>query len=155
MSGGNTQGVAVDASEENTLIYKGDEHAASSAAAVFAEQCQTGMAGQVMEGGFSVINSDQFCDYIKAANVSMLAYEWEMEYGAAVCADPMVDDWPAEGYADTCMNEKAQEYLNMYHENTDNALALVQRTEAFGWMDRIFGQLVRPLAVVAALILLI
>lgn len=151
-SGGNTTG---DISIEGDTFTNRSEHTAASAASVFAEQCQTGMSGQLEDGGFSVINSDQFCDYIKAAQLAQTAYLWELDHGSAECSEPMADGWVDGGYSDTCVNEKAQKYLADYRQNVDHALALVDYTEPMGWMDRIAGQLIRPIAVVAMLIFLI
>ena len=156
-SGGNetSQGVEIDARDQSVLIYEDAENPVNSAAAVFAQQCQTGLSGQVANGGFSVINSDQFCDYVKAAQLAQAAYHWEMAYGSATCADEASIDHGEGAYADLCVNEKAMEYLDDYRMNVDHAMALVDYTEATGWIDRVFGQLIRPIAVVAGLILLL
>ena len=147
-----TQGILV--SDSSSIKYD-NENSAASAASIYAQQCQSGLSGQVMDGGFSVINSDQFCDYINAAQVAMDAYYWELNNGPVVCSDIMSGSWVDGAYTDMCMSTKAQEYLDEYHENVDNALMLVQRTEAVGWVDRIAGQLIRPIALIAILILIL
>lgn len=161
-SGGNSQGIEIDNSESNTLIYEGDDYAASSAAAVFANECQSGMSGQVEEGGFSVINPDQFCQHVKAARIALQAYNWELMNGTFTCTDveygyvtPEGQDKVVETLQEVCYSEKAMEYLASYRHHTDEAIDLVSATEEVGLIDAFFGYLVRPTAVIAALILLI
>lgn len=156
------QDVNVDASDNSVLIYEGDDVAAASAAAVFAQQCQTGMSGQVEGGGFSVVNSDAFCDNVRAAQFMLAAYQWEMKNGSAECVDieygytsPEGQDVVVETLQETCLNEKAKEYLDSYHYHVEEATDLVRETAALSWLDRAAGMLTRPIALVAVLILLL
>ena len=113
------------------------------------------MSGQLEEGGFSVINSDQFCDHIRMADVMRNAYLWELQYGKVECAPEASGEWIVDQYQDTCVNEKAAEYYSQYHENIEDAMDLVSTTKEVGWFDRVAGMLIRPIAVIGALIWLI
>jgi len=51
-------------------------------------------------------------------------------------------------------SEKAQFYLEAYHENLKDAHNLVQDTQATGFIGRVAGQLAIPSALLAAIFLL-
>jgi len=140
----------------STVSFKEDnDYPAAQAATVFAGYCQGGMSGQLEEGGFTVINNDQFCDYIRLAAVMREAYEWEMQHGSAHCADTMSVQHSDKEYADLCINEKAMEHLEKYRWNLNQAYLLVRKTKHTALLDRWGGQLIRPVALILAMILVI
>ena len=148
--------------EGDTFINEGDDVAASSAASVFAGECQSGMSGQVESGGFAVVNPDQFCQSVKAARVALQAYEWELQNGSSTCVDveygyvtPEGQDVVVGALQEVCVNEKANEYLAEYRHHTDEAIDLVRSTETVGFFDTVAGYLVRPVALISVLILLL
>jgi hypothetical protein len=51
-------------------------------------------------------------------------------------------------------SEKAQFYLNAYHENLKDAHDMVQQTQATGFIGRISAQLAIPAALIAAMFIL-
>ena len=140
----------------STVSFKEDnDYPSAQAATVFAGYCQGGMSGQLEEGGFTVINNDQFCDYIRLAAVMREAYEWEMQHGSAHCADTMSVQHSDKEYADLCINEKAMEHLEKYRWNLNQAYLLVRKTKHTALLDRWGGQLIRPVALILAMILVI
>ena len=156
------QDVNVDASDSSVLIYEGNDVAAASAASVFAQQCQTGMSGQLEGGGFSVVNSDAFCDNVRAAQFMLSAYNWELKNGNATCADieygyttPEGEDTVVESLQEVCINEQAEEYLESYRYHVDTATDLVRTTEYLSWADRAAGMLTRPAFLIGMLIFLL
>jgi len=106
-------------------------------------------------GGFSVVNSDAFCDNIQAAQLMQAAYFWELEYGNATCTDEASIDHGDGALADLCINEQAELYLEAYHYHVDEATELVRSTAYVAWTDRVAGMLMRPMAVIGVLILLL
>jgi hypothetical protein len=152
-SGGNTQDseITVEGDTDNSVLIYEDEPTAASAASVFAGYCQTGASAQMQSGGFSVVNPELFCNHIRIAAVMQEAYIWEMKYGVAQCAT--AEDGIGE-FSDVCMNETAQVYYNLYNENLMEANALLDTTQIVGTADAIAGYLIRPLAILALLLLL-
>lgn len=121
------------------FIVHGDDYerpAAASAASVFAGYCQNGGSGQGYDGGFSVVNESQFCDYVTMAGVWYTAYENELER-----CNCEVSEW-------------AETYYGHYQDNMNSAQRLLNNTGFSGWADRFFGQMVRPLAVIGLLLLI-
>jgi len=159
---GDTQTGDIDIEgDDYSYSYKND-YAAASAANVFAGECQSGASGQVEAGGFAVVNPDQFCQHVKAARVMLDAYNWELKNGKAECVDVEYGYTSAEGedtivesLQDVCLNEKATEYLESYHYHVEAADSLVENTATVGFIDTVTGYLVRPIAVIAVLILLL
>jgi len=139
-SGGNVQ----------NLDYKSP---AASAAFTYAGYCQSGGAGQSEEGGFSVVNSDQFCDHIRAAEEMLRAYEREISTCVVECVG-VCSDAVASVDQSCADNTRAQYYLDAYHENLQDAHNMVQQTQATGLIGRIAGQLAIPTALLAVLFIL-
>jgi len=108
--------------------------AAQSAATVFASVCQNGASAQGMEAGFSVINQDVMCDELQLAAILRDAYMFELEMGRT---------------------EKANEYLAEYYTSMSSAIGLMRNTKKAGLLDKFSGYLVRPMALIGALIWLI
>jgi hypothetical protein len=138
-SGGDATGgkseaaVAVDNTDNSSYSYK-EETAVASAASVFAGYCQTGMSGSVEAGGFSVVNPEAFCNNIRMAAVYQEAYAWEIAH-----------DKP----------EQAEVYYEKYTGHLQDAHELLEATDGVATVDSFFGYLIRPIAVVAAVILLL
>ena len=148
MSGGNTQSVT-SSENVNTSVKYDNDYAVSSPASLFIQACQRGMSGQLESGGFSVAQSDQFCDYLRLAAVMRDAYEWEMR------------DCKCEGVCSTeiatveltcSVSAQAHEYLALYHENLGKANSLIDSTDETAVAERVAGQLTIPIATILALI---
>jgi uncharacterized protein YjgD (DUF1641 family) len=58
-------------------------------------------------------------------------------------------------FADMCFNEKSMKYYNAYHEHMDDAIVLMDKVEEAGLLDKFMGYLVRPAALIGALVWLI
>ena len=160
-NGGNSTG-DIDIEGDEYSYTNDHDYSASSAASVFAGECQTGMSGQVEAGGFAVVNADQFCQHVKAARVMLDAYNWEIENGSFECTAVEYGYTTAEGsdvvmetLQEVCGSEKAVEYLAEYRHHVEEATGLVRATETVGFVDTISGYLVRPVALIAVLILLL
>lgn len=118
-------------------VYESNyEAAASSAASVFAGYCQSGGSGQLTGGGFSVVNSEQFCDHVRLASIMREAYEYEVAMGNS------------EG-------QFATKYYEAYHDNLGDALSLIEGSEFAGMIDRNTGFIIRPAALIGLLIFLL
>lgn len=110
------------------------EYPASTSAAVYTQVCQSGASGQVAEGGFAVTQTDAFCQAFEAAIMMKEAHIWEVRQGNM---------------------EKAGEFLTKYHENLALAQSYVEADEIPARVDNFFSRLIRPVAVIAALIFII
>jgi len=110
------------------------EFPAASAATVFAGYCQSGASAQGIEGGFSIVNPEAFCNHIRMAAVAKEAYMFAEQTG----------------------NKKAASaFYDMYIDNLEDANGLLENTEDVSQLDTFFGYLVRPLAVIGALVFLL
>ena len=157
-SGGNDQSVSDNSTTIETYTYRyNNDYSAASAASVYGDICTGAMSGQVEEGGFAVTNPNAFCNHMAAAFMYREAFEWEMRTGVSQeCMAPMEGDWTVDGaYFDTCDNPKAKDLLNKYYEQLDDAYDYMQAVEVPAKVDGFFGYMVRPVAVIAALILLL
>jgi hypothetical protein len=152
-SGGNEQNLGISI-RGDSVTY---EDSASRAATVYAQVCQSGGSAQAKAGGFSVVNSEPLCEHLKMAAVMREAYVWELHNGSAVCQDMMDGTKVGTGdeYSDTCFNEKAVKYYNSYHEHMKDAMLLMDKTEEAGLVDKFAGYMVRPMALIGALIWLL
>lgn len=146
---GVSTGVSVDASDNSSYSVEYQE-ASARAANVYSQVCQNGGSAQGMEGGFGVTNQDVLCDHLKVASVMREAYVFEMKYG--VYTECTEDHDHNEV---TCVNEKAKVYLDAYHESLEDAMKLMDKTEEAGMLDKFSGYLIRPAALIGALIWLI
>ena len=142
---------------DNSSYSVNYEEAAARAATVYSEVCMNGGSAQMQAGGFGVNNQDVVCEHLKVAAVMREAYQWEMQHGSAVCQPIMSGQEVGVGdvYSDTCMSEKAIFYYKAYSEHMVEALQAMEAYEEAGLMDKIAGALVRPLALIGALIWLI
>lgn len=158
-SGGNTQGVNIQGGDSSYTYDYNYDVAAASAAHVYAMTCTTGGSAQAKAGGFSIANSDVLCDHLKMASFYQQAHLWELEHAVEVCAEPMSIDMPEKGmpYMDTCFVDttQADKYLALYHESIADATLLMDKSEEAGLIDKTAGYLVRPLALIGALIWLL
>ena len=158
---------------ETSIDY---ERNVAAAAVVFAGQCQRGLSGSLEEGGFSIVDTRQFCDLIEMANINWQAHIRAMDCnkkpGIPVCrsgckpgdARYTKDGMPRPACSADCktpttescrMTPEAQHYLELYHKNLASAQALIDRTEVTGTVDRVGSQLFKPLAILLALIWII
>lgn len=153
-SGGNVLGTSVNVGGD---IFE-YEAAAAQAANVYTQVCQNGGSAQGIKGGFGVTNSDVLCDHLKTAAFMREAYMFEMKYGTVQCQELMegekMEHMAAE-YSDTCMNTKARYYYDAYHESMGDAISLMDNVEEAGMLDKFMGYLIRPAALIGALIWLI
>lgn len=153
---GVSTGVSVDASDNSSYSVEYSE-ASARAANVYSAVCQNGGSAQGIEGGFGVTNQDIVCEHLKVAAFMREAYIFEMQYGTAQCAEPMDIEYKFESaeWADTCFNEKALKYYEGYHEHVGEALKAMDYVEEAGTLDKFMGYMVRPAALIGALIWLI
>lgn len=145
-SGGNSQ--------TSDVYVGGDNHdvAASSAASVFAGYCQSGSSGQLEGGGFSVVQTEQFCNYIRLASVMYQAYEREV----ANCGCVGICTRAEASVVMECQpGENAEKFLDAYYENLWDAQELMQRTEGLALVDRASKQLITPMAILGVLVWLL
>jgi len=127
------------------------EDSAASAASIFAGHCNSGASGQVSGGGFSVVNGQQFCDYIRMADAMWLAYQRETSacYCEGVCSPELAS------VEMICLDgEQAQKFLGAYRENLWDAHDLLQATSGTATVGRVTGQVITPMALLLALVLL-
>ena len=148
-------GVSIADNSSYSVEY---QEASARAANVYTAVCQNGGSAQGVMGGFGVTNQDVVCEHLKIASFMREAYVWELEYGhSAQCAGPMDIDhkYNEAEWADTCFSDKAMEYYKAYHEHMTEAIQAMEAYEEAGLMDKIAGALVRPLALIGALVWLI
>lgn len=125
----------------------------ATAATVFAGQCQSGLSGQLSDGGFSVVNTRQFCDLVDAANLAWQAYQRAIVLAKVKCVGVCTEKYASvTREADPEQMARAEEYLAAYHHNVNSALALVRSTETAGKIDRVSTLLMKPAAIILALI---
>ena len=128
------------------------EQSASSAASVFAGYCSSGASGQLTGGGFSVSNSEQFCDYLRLADIMWQAYQRE----TADCRCEGVCTFELASVEMICVNgEESQKFLAAYRENIWAAHDLLQTTEATAKVGRIAGQVITPMSLLLAVAMLL
>ena len=158
-SGGNTQSSSIAFTDNTTF-----EAAASRAATVYTAACQNGGSAQGVEGGFGITNQDILCEHLKVAMIMREAYEYEMENWIPVEEDCKVieigqqtpeGEVVVETQRVCAISEQAQKYLDAYHESMESAINIVEGTEAVGTLDKFFGYMARPLAIIGALVWLI
>ena len=147
-NGGNSTGDVGVSIADNSSYSIEYEQSAARAANVYAEVCMNGGSAQGVVGGFGVSNQDVVCEHLKVAAVMREAYIFEMKYGTYNKCEAVEEEV-------TCVNKKAQEYLDAYHENLEDALTAMEVAGPVGLMDKIGGFLVRPAALIGALIWLI
>ena len=144
-------GVSVDASDNSSYSVEYEE-AAARAATVYTQVCMNGGSAQGVAGGFSINNQDVVCEHLKVAAVLRDAYVFEMKYGTyESCENEMV----GEEQLVTCTNEQAEFYRKAYHEHMTEAIQAMEMYEEVGLLDKMAGALVRPMALIGALIWLI
>jgi hypothetical protein len=143
-SGGNSQDIYVG----------GDTHeaVANTAATVFAGYCQSGASAQIDKGGFSVVQTEQFCQHLRLANMFYQAYERELRHCSCVGVCTVAE---ASVRMECSESGQAAKFLDAYYENIWDANQLVQTTEGTAWVDRVSKQLSTPLALIGAFIWLL
>ena len=150
-NGGNTTGDVGVSIADNSVYSIEYQQASARAASVYSQVCQNGGSAQGFKGGFGVNNSDVLCDHLKTASVMREAYMFEMQYGVfEKCESDEHDTHTVH-----CTNEKAQYYYAAYHESLNDAIHLMDKVEEAGMLDKFFGYLMRPAALIGALVWLI
>jgi hypothetical protein len=131
-----TGGTTLDLVQGDTNFSSNYEHdeAAATAASVYADVCQVGASGQVEEGGFSLISQNQFCLLVDHAKLMQAAAK------------------EAEHKGDFKNYEK---YNEAYHQALSDAMFLVDKSKATGFIGHVANQLGLPIALVAALVFLL
>lgn len=139
-----------------------DYDSVAQAATVFAGQCQRGLSGAVDEGGFSILDTRQFCDYIELANINYQAY---LRAQQRTCKKPVKppceagctrkEAWVKHNPPTCDTTPEAQHFLDLYHGNLADAQRLIDNTKTTGLIDRISSQVFKPIAIIAALVLLL
>ena len=148
-SGGNKQALTIVDDSVYTYQYNYEDSAAS-AASVYSQVCMNGGSGQTRAAGFSVNNQDVVCEHLKIASVMREAFIFEIQYGDK--SDCFVD---RGGMTNCKVSEKAVEYNKAYHEHLTEAIQAMEAYEEVGLMDKMAGALIRPMALIGALIWLI
>lgn len=111
----------------NTTIEA--DKSSAPAAMVAAQICQEGFSGQIVEGGLSVVNSDQFCDLIRLSDVMLAASRVQQDLGN---------------------EEYAKLYMAQYHAALKDANSLIVNTSYSAYIGKVFTDLLVPLLVVIA-----
>jgi len=153
-----TGDITVEGDTDNSVVSYKNERSASSAASVYAQVCQSGGSVQGQAGGFSIVNAEPMCEHLKLAAVYQELYLWEIENGQYVCQEAMSGDavkGMAATHSDLCVNPRAEKFYGLYIEHMDDAELLSDKTEEAGLIDKFSGYLVRPMALLGALIWLI
>lgn len=154
-TGDTTVTVEGDTIEEGDYTYSfKSEHAAASAANVWAGVCQNGGSGQTRDGGFSIVQSDALCDHLKVAAVMWDSYQRELERCPVICVGVCTKKYASVEQEQVCDNDRTELYLELYHENLMDANDLAQSAEFPATLDRIAGNLIRPLGILALLLML-
>ena len=122
-----------DIAFDSQTNIEADKSSAPSAHIV-AQVCQTGFSGQLVEGGFSVVNADAFCDLIRLSEVMLNASKVQASMGN-------------QTYADL--------YMEYYHQALKDANSLVSNTEYSSFISRVADSLLVPLLLLAGLIALL
>lgn len=151
-NGGNTTGDVAVSIEGDTYVERNDysKLPSSGAASVYSQVCQNGGSAQARAGGFSVNNQDVVCEHLKIAAVMREAFIFELQYGEKT--DCFVD---RGGMTNCQVSDKAVEYNKAYHEHMTEAIQAMEAYEEVGLADKMAGALIRPLALIGALIWLI
>ena len=154
-NGGNSTG-DVTVEDNSSVMYRNEyDYKVNTAASLFTQVCQNGMSGQGSDFGFSIVNSDAFCDNLQLADVMREAFHWEMQYGTVQCADDMSHTWVDNQYEDHCVSERAIRYYEKMHYHLEEAMDLVESTEEVALVDRFTSFMARPIAIIGALIWLL
>jgi len=118
--------------ETNTTIEADKQ--ASAAAHLSVVVCQKGFSGQIIEGGFTITNSDAFCDLIRLSEVMINASNVQKQMGN---------------------HEYAELYMTYYHQALEDANNLVSKTEYSSFIERVTSDLLIPLLLIIGAIILI
>ncbi len=118
-----------------------------------------GIVPRTIVGSFQYFEGiSQVIPFSKTTVKPGLGSLWEIEHGQYVCAEPMSGE-AVEGMAathsDLCMNPRAKKFYNLYIEHMDDAELLSDKTEEAGLIDKFSGYMIRPMALIGALIWLI
>lgn len=137
---------------DNSSYTEDNDYPSMQAASVFAGYCQTGASGQFTEGGFSVINTDQFCTYIRLADRMLIAAEAELAKCDFRCEGTCTAKVASVEKVQECGIEEqgyADEYMATYRGALDEASKLVMRSRYTAQVDTWTGQLLKIAAIIA------
>jgi hypothetical protein len=110
------------------------ESALPPVAPIAAQVCQKGLSGQVESGGFSILDAEGFCDWVRLSDVMLAASLQHKQMGNLQYADM---------------------YMGYHHNALENANALVTKTSYTTYLDRLFRAMLIPLMMVIGLVILI
>lgn len=122
------------ATSGTSISFSGGEYPSAGAADVYAAVCTNGASGQTRGGGFAIGNGDPLCDQLKVAVLYYKLAKLEDELGNF---------------------EQALEYYELAHNAVSEAQTLLDATDEVALIDRFAGYLVRPMALLGALIWLL
>jgi hypothetical protein len=155
-SGGVGQGGDVantDNSVTNTDNSNNYDEAAHSAASVFAGYCQSGASAQISGGGFSVVNTDAFCEMIRLKDEM-----WE-DAQREKCSVPICEGICTDKIATVELRcgegSNYALYMERYHWASNESFLLIERTKEVALFDRFVGYLMKGLAIVGGAIILL
>jgi len=103
-------------------------------APIAAQVCQKGLSGQVESGGFSILDAEGFCDWVRLSDVMLAASNTHRNMGHI---------------------EYANLYLGYHHNALEHANALVTKTSYTTYLDRLFRSMLIPLMMIVGLVILI
>ena len=137
VSGGNTLGqeTNVDAGGDTNVTVVGDDYdyPVNTAASIFAQNCQSGVSGQGDDFGASAVFSDPLCDSLKVAGVY-----WDY-------SQLLLKQGDIEGSA---------HYKLLFDDEMAQVETLMETTKELAVVDRASGFLIKPLGLLALLLLL-
>jgi hypothetical protein len=135
---------------DNSTDY---DYAASSAASVFAGYCQSGASAQISGGGFSVVNTDAFCEMIRLKDEM-----WE-DAQREKCSVPICEGICTDKIATVELRcgegSNYALYMERYHWASNESFLLIERTKEVALFDRFVGYLMKGLAIVGGAIILL
>ena len=108
--------------------------AVAPAAALSIQVCQKGASGSIESGGFAIVDSEGFCDWIRLSDVMLGAAKAQRELGN-------------DAYADL--------YMAQYHNALEQANSLVTKTTYTTYLDRLARNMLIPIAIIVGLVILI
>ena len=144
-SGGNANSdISVDASNDY-------DTAAAGAAAIFAQVCQQGVSAQGKGGGFSNLNADAVCQRIDLYRTWIGVYEFEKSRNYR-CTHTQSKALEKKHCSQMYTEEMAYAYSEAMR-NIKEAQEMVDLDEYPAKVDNVAGRLLRPLGIIAALII--
>jgi hypothetical protein len=103
-------------------------------APIAAQVCQQGVSGQIESGGFTILDADGFCDWIRLLDVMLAASNVHRQLGNT---------------------EYEAIYMGYHHNALEEANSLVTKTSFTTYIDRLFRSILIPVIMIAGLVILI